>query len=644
MVRIGKWVNKKGVKEVILQGAKKKCLKDCVEYFCISTQLGYEDLLKRLTDKGKGELRNEEYPDWLANRIVDQVLKASDISLDECFENKDIMRAAVMADKGRQDGEFYTPEEWCADGRTYLKALLGDEWGKAVIWDASCGTGNLMRSANYPQENVYMSTLLPEDAEVVQEAYPGATVFACDFVDGIDYDDYNTMFSDKLPEGLVQRFKNNEHIVFYMNPPYKVGVAGRTDIGMMMNAHNMGKCGLDLFHQFIYRIISLRRFYNIKNMTFGVFGPVTLYHSRMLQPLLDMLFEDFQFRSGMCFKAGDFSGTSESIDWVVGYTVWSTWKDGEDRSAKNQVILDSKEATTNGEIAIIGKRLFKDIEINMDEWIRPQADTARYIRMPVLKSCMTPNGQYANIRENAIGQLMTSNYVIRATRRAAVTTLPNTDGCDITEENFWRCVASFAVRRCYANNKDSFKNCQYYATPNINAEGYNQWLIDCLPIFLFDHSAIQASYRDFVAGKDNEVWTVSNSLFPLSDKVARQFITDENILKDLENNPPKNQFLLSVLSQAQDKMGAEAKELYLAGLECIALSLQGTERANVGYPNCTIAWDAGLSQIRMSKELWNQEKEDKISNALTALKARIYREIFKFGFLMDNQEINSEGE
>ena len=622
---------------MILQGTKKKVLRDCVIYFVKSTNLGYEDLLEKLVDKGEDRLDTEEYCDWLTHVIFDTILSRSDISLAECIENKDIMRSAVSSDSSRKEGEFYTPENWCIEGRNYLKSYLKDEWGTALVWDASCGTGGLMRTANYPQDKLFMSTLLPEDVQIVSSVYPDATVFACDFLEGLDYDQYNDMFSRKLPPNLVEAMKRDEHIVFYMNPPYFVGEARRTDIGILMDSLNMGKCALDIFHQFIYRIITLKRFYRLSKVTIGVFGPVTLYHSRMLQSLLNELYDDFQFRTGMCFKAGDFSGTSVSIDWVVGYTVWSTWQDGEDKKRRNPILLHSKVLEQDGSIRTSGNRLFQDMEEYLDDWIKPK-DVLRYERLPAIKSCMSSKEVFTNMATNALGQVMTSNYVIRSSRRSAITILPNVDGCDITEENFWRCVASFAMRQCYQNNRDAFKNSQYFAKPNVEIEGYNQWLIDCLPIFLFDYSALQASYRGFIAC--GESWDRLNAFFPLPKEAVQTIVKDENILQDMLNFGSNNEFLLGVLQSCQTSMSQEAKDLYLTGLELLAESLIGYARRDVEYKNSTVAWDAGLAQIRMTNGLWSNEKEEKIANNLSALRARLYPDIFKFGFLMDNENPN----
>jgi hypothetical protein len=40
----------------------------------------------------------------------------------DCVENKDTLQTILAAGKSRKEGEFYTPEIWCVDGREYLKA------------------------------------------------------------------------------------------------------------------------------------------------------------------------------------------------------------------------------------------------------------------------------------------------------------------------------------------------------------------------------------------------------------------------------------------------------------------------------------------------------------------------------------------
>lgn len=617
---------------MILHGDTKKDLEDVVNYFVKSTGLEYDDFLKLILSIKKGDKLSETYNSWLGWECL-KLLKRRGVSIDDCIENKDIMRSAVAADKSRSDGEFYTPEIWCAEGRKYLQNMLKDKWGKVNVWDASCGTGNLMKTANYPPDKLFLSSLMAEDIEVVKALYPGATCFQLDFLNNIDYDENNMWFSDKLPENLRKKLEANEPICFYMNPPYKVSKANITDIGSAMNMVDMGKCGLDLFHQFLYRIILLKRFYHLTDVSLGLFGPITFIHSQMIAPLYEEFCKEFKFNGGMFFNAGDFSGTSESVGWAIGYTVWGT-REATD-ATPNKVLLDIKAVDMNGKLRDKGRRMISNVEENLHVWVNPK-DVLRYTMMPAVTSMLKPTGYTKMIATNALGQLMTSNYAIRGTRRCTVTTLPCVDGVDITEENFWRCVASFAARRCYASKTDVFANCQYLSKPDVEADGYNQWLKDALVLFLFDYSNNTAAYRNYRCGSEDV--TLGNKLFPIDRTILQTCVTDENIVADINAHPVDNKFLLRQLEICKSDFSEKAWNLYEFCMQKLVESLSGVLRKEAGYKNGMIAWDASLMQVRTVKDLWSPETESKFAELLAELKAYLYDKVFEYGFLMDNGE------
>jgi len=620
---------------VAIQGQKKRVLKEVIKYYTETTGSAYEDFILSV-QKNRGKTSSGMgYSDWLAVKSLN-LLNSHGISLADCVENKDVVRSAIMEEESRKGGEFYTPEVWCADGREYLKEMLGDEWGKAYIWDASCGTGNLMKTAGYPEDRLFMSTLLIEDVEIVKGTYPSSVVFQCDFVNGIDHDSLNKHFSDNLPAELLCVLENNEPLVFYMNPPYKVMESKKSDVGSYMCDVGLSRSASDIFHQFMYRICMLKRLYNHTNMYLGIFGPITMFHSKMIEELYNEFKRDFVFVDGMCFNAGDFSNTSESVEWVVGYTTWSTKRDGDkDRS----VLLDAKTSTPDGKINNIGKKMITNVEENLHNWSFPK-DVLRTEYTPVVSNMFTFRGDYTKFAENALGSMMSSNYVIRATRRAAITTLPNTDSVDITEENFWRCVASYGARRVYASKQNPYDNCQYYSKPDDTLDGYKQWLADALVVFMFDTSSYQASYRD--AEFDGKLWNIKNKLFPMSEEYVRSIVTDPVIISDLDSYSAENKVFLRKIASVYDDFGVEARELFEFCMQVIVDSLVGYTRKDLGYPNSLRAWDAGFAQLRASQPYFNQKMEERYIYLLARLKDKLLDGCYKFGFLMDTYGSNEQ--
>lgn len=614
---------------MILHGQKKTTLKKIVRYFVESTGKQYNDFILAI-DRSKGQVENNlPYEDWLAKKLM-ELLTEYEITYKDILENKDTINAAINADSSRNEGEFYTPEIWCYDGREYLKEMLGDLWGKAYVWDASAGSGNLMRTSGYPQDKLFLSTLLTEDVPLLQQTYPDATCFDLNFLNDVDLDEHNMHFSENLPPKLRQVLESNEPIVFYMNPPYKVIHSKNSDVGAYMSSKGMAKCALDLFHQFMYRLVMIKRTYNLTNVYLGIFGPITMFHSKMIE----MLYEDFKteytFHSGMCFDAGDFANTSDSVGWIIGYTCWKSKQEGDQDKA---IVLEAKTIGEDEKPVVIGSRLVTAVDVNLHNWVEPEDVVRLDNDLPTLTTYCTFTGASNKVPLNALGYLMSSNFVLRATRRACSTTLPTNDAIPITVENFWRCVASIAARRTYVTKQNPYDNCQYYSAPNTSVEGYNQWIQDALIVFLYDYDAQHASYRDleFKGQKLNH----GNPFFPISKDIARQVITDPNILADLENDPTDNSFILSVLEQVVPNLSPEARELYEFILQTLLESLTGTKRADVGYKNWLLAWNAGFIQLRDTEGMLTQEQHDKFAYLLGKLKSTLYDGIYKYGFMMD---------
>lgn len=629
---------------MILTGYKKRILRDAIRYYVDVTKKNYEDFINDVQLATVPEENGDSV--WLAKELY-AILKKQEITLSDCIENKDTIHSAIKAEESRNAGEFYTPEIWAVEGREYLKRALPEYWGTANIWEASCGTGNLIKGLDYPQEKIFMSTLLPEDIAIVKGVLPEVTAFPLDFVNGMDWDANNMHFSEKLPSELRKVLENDEPIIFYMNPPYKVMAANRSDVGAYMSANGMSKCALDIFHQFMYRLILLKRTYNLTKVYLGIFGPVTMFHSPMIEPLYEELKSEFQFVDGFCFDAGDFANTSESVGWIVGYTVWKPKEVGH---IDKQLVLSAKRIGADNSLETVGTRLISNIDINIHDWVKASDILREDIRLPMVTNYFSFKGNFVPAPENRLGYVMSSNYVIRATRRASVTTLPNPDNVPVTIENLDRAIASFAARRCYVTKQNSFDNSQYYSKPDTEAEGYEAWLNDALALFLFDYSSHQSSYRDVEI--DGAKYTYMNRLFPLTQEYLRPYVSDPYILVDMDNNPGENQYMAQKFAETYPKMSPEAQEFSMFCVTLIVKSLQGTARSDKDHALWTQAWDAGLAQIRGVEGLLSKEDVDMYLYKLSNLKSKLLEGAYNFNFLMktayetedlDNEEQLSNG-
>ena len=621
---------------MILHGNKKKILKDVVSYYVSTTGETYDTFVRTLLNYQCGQLDTSVYSNWLVSESL-EILNKNGITIQDCIENKDTLQTVVANDKSREEGEFYTPELWCQEGRKLLKEVVGDKWGSINIWDASAGTGNLMRTENYPADKLFLSSLLDEDVEIMKQQFPGVTVFQSDFVMDLDYDDNNLNFTNKLPERLQQALKNNEPICFYMNPPYRAGVSLDTDVGAFMMANSMGKCSADLLYQFIYRIIMLKRFYNLTDVYIGFFGGPTLYHSSVTTPLYDELRKEFKFMGGMAFPSSDFSNTSETVLWSVVYTMWHSKPEDEVDDAR--ITLTCKTIQDN-KVIDVGTRTYERVpeELKLKSWVQAR-DVERYKMFPCYTS-QNPANVLMKMGTNAIGQTMIDNFAIRGTRHCCIINTTTPSGIDITEENFDRVVAAFAIRLCYKRILNAYDNSQYIRTPDTSIEGYDAWLANCLVLFLFDWSNYARSRRN--VDMCGDVWSFNNPFFHLSMDTIKSLTTDPVILKDIEENPYDNSFILKKIEEAKPYWTETAWKLYNSCDKYVRSCYQNNVMATINYASDTNVWDASFTHLRRAGGIWSDELEEEYTTNLNNLKTELQSGIYKYGFLEHyNKDINN---
>lgn len=602
---------------------QKTILKDTLGYYIETTGKSHGDFISELSDKKT----STEYSSWLSHKILKE-LALYDITYADCLSNKDVLNETKNEASSRDEGEFYTPEVWCVEGRNYLKEMLGDKWGKVYIWDASCGTGNLMRTEGYPQDKLFLSTLLEEDLPLLQEVYPEATIFSCDFLADLDLDEYNHFFTSKLPQKLQDVLKNDEEILFYMNPPYRQGAVARTDVGKKMTTNGLTRSGLDLFNQFMYRILLLQETHNLTNLYAGIFGPITMFNSPMIKDLYNIWVDKFKHQDGMCFDASEFASTSTSVGWLVGYTTWRLRRPEE--PVDDTIELKAKRMGRDGKIEIFGERLITEPGLRISEWSAPKDVVSKDSQLPYGTTHVSfgPTMEYHKVPTNALAFLMTSDFAIRGTRRVSVSNIVLPDTISITEENILRCIASFSVRRTYVTGQTAYDNSQYYHAPDVTKEGYEEFLANCVAVYLYDTSSNFYSYRGKHSG-----FVHNNTMFGLSLDKVKEVVTDENILSDIENNSPTNQVILNVLEKYKPLMCKEALEL-MNYCESITLdTLKGTKRKDLQYDNETIAWDTSFLQIRETEGLVDKEVIKEYFTKMSNLKKVMLPEIYKYGFL-----------
>lgn len=503
------------------------------------------------------------------------------------------------------------------------------------VFSGNCGSGNLMRTANHPADKLFLSSLQEEDIITVKNSpeYEGATAFPLDFLNLLDYDQFNTEFLNQLPPRLKEIIMNDEPLIFFMNPPYKSGMAKMTDVGRLMCDIGLNKSAYDLFYQFCWRVMHFVEMFNLTNTYFCVFGPLTFFSGSSAQVLYNEFVKCFEFVDGMCIPAQDFSGTSESIDWGIGCTFWKSRGGYEASIEPKGVLLEKKVLDVDGNVATGERTLYTSPREKLADWSQPK-DVIFYKDAPLATSALTFKGaeiydkkaKYSGkIAENALGVLMTDSNLARGNSYSAILSMPSTiTFINITEENFWRCVANFSFRNSVVYDWSDTK--KWNSAPDTSIEGYTEWLMNSLGLFLCELKSMQSSLRDIEW--NGEIIDIQNKFHIISAEETRAKCTDPVILQDLETHPAQNQFILEQIEKAKPYWYPEVQELFNWCKEYLLYSLN--KRNIINYKGSTNAWDAGLAQIR--SVLWSEELSKDLFKRLATVREKLGKDACKFGF------------
>lgn len=120
----------------------------------------------------------------------------------------------------RKSGDFWTPTKWVDYAHERISDTLGENWkNEFVVWDNCAGTCNLTR--DYKFKELYISTLFDSELQMGMKFNKEAEHFQFDFLNDYIPTPGSLFNSDtKIPDGLLEAFKQNKKILFLINPPY----------------------------------------------------------------------------------------------------------------------------------------------------------------------------------------------------------------------------------------------------------------------------------------------------------------------------------------------------------------------------------------------------------------------------------------
>ena len=236
------------------------------------------------------------------------------------------------------------------------------------------------------------------------------------------------------------------------------------------------------------------------------------------------------------------------------------------------------------------------------------------------------------IAENALGTMAISEDAKNLSRTVLLSGVPSVNKgmtyVSITEENFWRCVATFAYSQLETitwGNKEL-----KLSAPNILVEGYDEWCKNAILMFLLDKKSMFSNLRNLKYNK--ETYTVDNHMF-FVDKELVQMSTSDNLIKQQMKYSVSNEFVMSKIAEARHSWKMETIHLYEFCIDFVQRTMD--KRKEVRYIEDTDSWNAGFSQLVSvfgETDLVFKANFYKLYNTYIEM---LSKEKSKFGFIQD---------
>lgn len=640
-----------------------KLAKLAVAYYVETTGNDWSQFYTDLDEALRGSLDDQTGDLWLIHSLVNTLVK-NDISVEQFKMSKDVIKSFFDEEDRKLKGEFYTPICWAEELHSYMDKYIPNWRTEMNVWENSFGSANLIRTARITPDHLFASSIQQADVDAALKMpeLQGAHIFQLDFLKACD-DGLSNEFLHTLPKKLQEVISKDEPLVFLCNPPYKTGQANATQVGKFMNDKNglaiydwadFSKPSYDLFYQFCFQVMNMVAQHELKNVYYCVFGPLTWFTGAGANILLKHFEHCFEFIDGMCISAQEFSDTSDSILWGIGATIWKS-RGGYMNEAgvdyHKDILLDKKFITPDGTIGTEGKVLYAPPRKKLSIWVHSDDKAVPKAEFPLMTSHLTFKGgdvfekvahKRVKARKDLWGILMSQDTMTRSSDQSAVMSMPSSIQYEpIVKENFWRAVSSYTFRRIYEADWSIAK--KDISEPDINVEGYDLWLKNAIPIFLFEYKSMMSSIRGVSWGdqlalpeETREVINIRNNFFFLTPEEVQANCTDPVILADLEANPPTEGqlFMQEVIKECEPVWSPEVRQLYDW---CKTYTLATYDaRKTVNYKGSLDAWDAGFQQLRSG--LWNADKLDgDMSKLLVQARDFLRKDIMKYGFVSEVQ-------
>ena len=537
----------------------------------------------------------------------------------------------------RKKGEFYTPTVWVDESHRRIASAWGDDWKeKFVVWDPACGSMNLTR--DYTFSNLYASTLENGELEIAKNCNIGASKFQFDFLN----DELKRVSEGgKVPDSLIDALEAGGPIIFFMNPPYatanNMGATGtskgsicKTAVNTRMLTDKIGNAAQNLYAQFLYRIMEIKKQYQIADVRLAFFCNPNYMTGGAFEKFRKVFLTTFKFESGMLFNAGHFADTASR--WGINFSLWSS-SETTDKNAFIHDLVDLDDC-----IKIIGtKALYNlDDKQNINEWVREPIKGLKTFDEPNMMSAIKVRDSnsitYGKNIQNHFGYYVSAGINVCCNSQNVgifSSAFGIGHGCGINKDNFDRCCTAFAARRLiecsWINNQDM------YAIPNESHPEYKQFVDDALIYSLFESKSQQSSLRNIeYKGK---TWNIVNQFTFCSMKDIAEW-SDEVGLDETYNEASsmKDSYMMERLKTAN--LSDEAKAVLEMARDLVKKSMKLRQMFDDEHPEYQIKRaDASRYQIKGMLKEYMPEELKTFRETFKKLADKMRLAVYTLGFL-----------
>lgn len=534
----------------------------------------------------------------------------------------------------RNNGDFWTPTLFVDYAHKMISEQLGEDWkDKYVVWDNCCGSKNLTR--DYKFKELYCSTLFDSELKIGERYNKEAVSFQYDFLN----DDL-----EKLPKGLLEAFEQNKPIVFFLNPPYANNTGDNetgtkesvcyTEIRELMKIEKMDACIANLYAQFMYRILLIKKQYNLTNCYIAIYSPTLFLSGDSFKVFRQHFLDNFAFLNAVQFRASHFANVADN--WGISFGIWKSGVT-ENKNEFDYTLIDN----IDGEIKEISKKYIYNIDGNLtaSKWVRELTKGLKTYDVPNVTSAITIKKEAGSRKgmlvDKAIGYFYcNSNNVDKNAQNVGMFTTAFSAGIGVSiiPSNFTRCTALFAARKLIEKNWINSKD--EYLAPNEQHEKYNEFVNDSVIYSLFHSASNQSSLRQ--VEYKGKLWDIKNEFFWMSKEEIMDLANEYNMDDVYEDAKTSDErYVYKYIQEHKKEFSQEALDVLNKAIELTKKSFKYRQLFSDEHPEYQLekCWDTGFYQL---KAIWKEYMKDdfeEFKKLYKVLSDKMRPMVYELGFL-----------